>query len=230
MTTPVVEASQQTARTANETTSLINMPATVSVGALLIIWGRINQAGAFTMPGGWTALFPDDSSDASDDVTVCYYKTADGSEGGTTISVTHGSGKSSYVSASITGADPVPLVSTLAIGSSTTPDPPSFTPSPGAQDYLWLWCGLWEGAQTNPPTTPPTGYTIVNNGGTGTASTAATNSRTTIYRKASTAATTENPASVTISVTGNWTAFTMAIPPPLSGAPATSFIPVVVGG
>jgi hypothetical protein len=223
VTAPVVESSQNTARTAVETTSLINYPTTVSPGALIIVTGRINVAGALTMPGGWTALFPDDTSDASDDVTVCYYQTAVGNEDGTTFSVTHGSGKSAWVSVSLTGAHLTPYCSALTIGTNTTPDPAALTPAPGSQDWCWLWMGAWDGIQTNPPATPPSGYTLVNNAGTSTASTAASNSRNAVYRKYTTAQTTENPGSLTISTTPTgWTAWTVGVCPPLAATTAPS--------
>lgn len=218
MASPTVQGGTNTARTSAETTSPVNYPAATLNKELLILHGRVCGVGAITVPG-FTQL-AQDSSDASDDVEYVGWKMADGTEGGTTVSVTHGNFRSSWVMSRIQGADlPTvnpPVISSPAIGATATPDPPLLTPVYGSQTYLWLWLGGWEGEQTNPPTTPPTGYTIVNNAATGTTGNTDTNNRVADYRFASTA-TSENPPSLTISVAAvGWTAWTVAVPPPLN--------------
>jgi hypothetical protein len=59
--------------------------------------------GGYGWPGGGTEVF-ENSSDASDDVTASAWKAADGSDDGTTITVSHGSTKASALCWSITGA------------------------------------------------------------------------------------------------------------------------------
>lgn len=218
MASPTVQVGTNTARTSAETTSPVNYPATTANKELLILHGRVCAAGTITVPG-FTQLVQD-ATDASDDVEYVGWKQADGTEGGTTVSVTHGSARSSWVMTRVQGADlPTvnpPKISAAAIGATATVDPPLLTPSYGSQTYLWLWLGGWEGEQTNPPATPPTGYTLVNNAATGTTGNTDTNNRIADYRFASTAAS-ENPPSLTISVAAvGWTAWTLAIPPPLA--------------
>src|SRR5215204_430248 len=95
------------------------MPATVSAGSLLMVFGRVSVAGAVSATG-WTIV--QDSSDASDDVTFYAYQTAlaDGTEDGTNVTFTHGNGKMAAISVSITGAEnpatQAPQASAVAVG------------------------------------------------------------------------------------------------------------------
>jgi len=215
MAFPAVESSATTGRTANETTSPVSYPATVSPGALLVAIARVAVAGAIGWPAGWNELV-EDTSDASDDVTAIAWKAADGTEDGTTFDVTHGSGKSAYIVYSITGAeDPAtqpPQLSAVATGASATPDPASLSPTGGAKDYLWLWLGGWEGEQTSPPAGNPTNYSNPLGASTGTAGAIATNCRVASAQRNLNAAT-EDPPSWTISVSDDWSAWTMAVHP-----------------
>jgi hypothetical protein len=207
------------------TSHAVPLPSTITADSLLMIVGRIAAAGTVSLPAGWTVV--QDSSDASDDVTFYAYKDdlAVGNEDGTTVTVNHGNGKMSAVSLSITGAeDPAvlaPEASTVAVGSSTTPDPTACTPSGGSKPYLWLWAGGWEGEQTSPPSTPPSGYTAVAGANSGTGGAVTTNTRTYVAKRQNEAAS-EDPGSVTISVSDDWTAWTLAISPPGTGQDITA--------
>jgi len=212
---PVVESTATTGRTAAETTSPVSYPATVSPGALLVATARVAVAGAIGWPAGWNEL-AQDSSDGADDVTAIAWKTADGTEDGLTFDVTHGNGKSAYIVYSITGAeDPVvqpPQLSSAATGASATPDPASLSPAGGAKDYLWLWLGGWEGEQTSPPTGNPTNYSSPLGASSGTAAAITTNCRVASAQRNLNAAS-EDPPSWTISVSDDWSAWTMAVHP-----------------
>ncbi len=129
----------------------VTMPATVSAGDTLLMVFRVHNGTVDTGPSGFTPLVNNDATDASDDATSIFYKKADGSEGGTTVNVTLAGGlsrKASAITWRITGAaDPTvtpPEVSTVATGTSTTPDPGNLAPSGGSKDYLWFWIGAWE--------------------------------------------------------------------------------------
>ena len=140
MASPVVESNANTLRTTAETTSPVNLPATVTAGAALAIFGRVCGVGTVAAPAGWTVI--QDSSDASDDVSCWIVKDTGvvGNEDGTTISVTHGNFRSTWVSMSITGGGAWER-SAWTIGSSTSVDPPAITPLHGSSDYLYLWAG-----------------------------------------------------------------------------------------
>jgi len=214
--TPTVTATAVTTggSTASANPSVL-LPATVNVGDLLIGLIRKDNEATMTWPAGWTKIVGD-ASDTADDQTSCAWKIADGTEGGTSITITTGvSGKYAALSYAIGGADSIE-VSSLAIGSSTTPDPPAITPAAGSQDYLILWMGGWQGEQTSPPAAAPTNYTNLIGSNSGTAGATATNCRVASARRAVTG-TTENPGTLTISVSDAWTAFTIAVwkqPPP----------------
>lgn len=215
MAFPVVESTATTGRTAAETTSPITYPATVSPNALLVAIVRVTVAGAIGWPVEWTELV-EDSSDASDDVTAIAYRVADGTEDGLTFNVTHGSGKLAGIVYSITGAaDPAvqaPQLSTVATGTSASPDPTGLTPTGGAKDYLWLWLGVWEGEQTSPPTGNPTNYSTPLGASTGTGGAITTNCRVASAQR-SVNQSTEDPGLWTISVSDDWSAWVMAVHP-----------------
>ncbi|MDP2729141.1 MAG: hypothetical protein Q8O55_01505 [Dehalococcoidales bacterium] len=214
MAFPVVESSASTNRTAAETTSPISYPATVSPKALLVCIARATVAGAIGWPAGWNELV-DFNADASDDVTAIAWKEAVGNEDGTTFNVTHGSGKMAAIVYSITGAATTgrpPQLSTFNIGTSTLPDPQDLTPTGGAKDYLWLWLGGWEGEQTSPPASNPLNYTTPLGANTGKGGVVATNCRVASAQRNLNAAS-ENPGSWTISVSDDWSAWTMAVHP-----------------
>ena len=105
-----------------------------------------------------------------------------------------------------------PQLSTVATGSSTTPDPTTCTPTGGAKEYLWLWVGGWEGEQTSPPASNPTNYSSPIGADSGTVGVVTTNVRVAAAQRNLFAAS-EDPGSWTISVTDDWTAYTVAIHP-----------------
>jgi len=105
-----------------------------------------------------------------------------------------------------------PQLSTVATGSSTTPDPTTCTPTGGAKEYLWLWVGGWEGEQTSPPASNPTNYSSPIGANSSTVGVVTTNVRVAAAQRNLIAAS-EDPGSWTISVTDDWTAYTVAIHP-----------------
>jgi len=131
------------------------MPATVNSGDLLLL---LYPYVGGSVPSGWNRY--DDFN-----APVVYYRVADGTEAGGTVSITPSS--SSWLMAfvvRITGAD----VNNLAAAVAYLDDPPAVFPPGGVNDYLWLVLG----AVYNPSVMPnmtgyPTGYgnlTEINNG------------------------------------------------------------------
>lgn len=192
------------ASSAFSTNKVCNLPSGIVSGHLLVLILRSAASDTHSTPNGWTALVLNNSADASDDVTSIWYRIADGLEGSTvTVSCT----AETWFAAicwRITGAR-TPELSTTATGLSATPDPPSFTPSGGASDYLWLWLGGWEGTGTSPPSGNPTNY-----------SNPVGASGSTVVKVAGASrqlgAASENPPSWTITSADDWSAWTLAVP------------------
>lgn len=97
-------------------------------------------------------------------------------------------------------------------GNSTTPDPSSSNPATGAQDYLWLWLGGWEGEQTSPPAGQPSGWSGPIGANSGTGGAVATNCRVAGAWLQSNTGTMDAP-SWTISAADDWVATVIAIHP-----------------
>lgn len=199
------------------TSHTVTLPSTISEKSLLMVFGRSAAAGAVSVSGGgWTLI--QDSSDASDDVTFWGYRDAlaDGAEDGSTISMAHGSAKFAAVTMSITGAErpanQAPESSTVAIGTTTTPNPTTVTPTGGAKDYLYLWFGGWDGEQTLSKT-QAANYTDRADVSTGTGGATTTNVQIKVTDRQVNAAS-EDPGTITLSVApAGWTAWAIAIHP-----------------
>lgn len=170
----------------------VDIPA-CDAGDYLVMFVDSDYAPSY--PEGWSLL-------ASGSGYYINYKVADGTEG-SSITITFGSSytKAVYMTYCISGADGIE-VSSIATGSSTTPDPPSFTPTHGLGNYLWLPSGSIARATTL--SSGPSGYS---------------NSRyygnLTYYgvyaaTKTSTAST-ENPEVFTLGYSEDWATFTTAL-------------------
>ncbi len=180
------------------------LPSTVSAGDLLLFVFWTSAAGAQTVsfPAGWTELL--DAEDASATIgTAIAYKTASGSEGGTTITVTTSAiTLSIYASYAISNWDGVPEVS--AASGTTTADPPSITPTFDSVGTLWMvGTGAYKSG-SGTITAAPSGYSGLStyNG--------VNNDMAVAYKQ--TVASSEDPGTFTISVTPTYThSFTLAV-------------------
>lgn len=119
---------------------LVNMPATVATGDLLLMHFTNGSSRTVTTPGSWTRLGSQGVSSVSTR-SDWFYKIADGSEGGTTVSVTT-SGTSrgaTYVHRIQAGTfDAVtPLAISISSGDSVSAPVPSLSIG-AAADALWL--------------------------------------------------------------------------------------------
>jgi hypothetical protein len=209
------------------TTHAVTYGVTVSANCLAIMAGRVAAVGAVSLPAGWT-LVSQDSSDASDDVTFWGYKSTRtaGTEGGTTVTVTHGSAKMcAFIFVLAGAADPAtrpPEASAYSIGTTTSGDPPIVTPTGGAKDYLWIALCGYDGEPTS-TASPPGSYVYSNNeSNSGTGGAVATNSNL-AYAMRQLNAASEDPGAFSIAVgtpaTG-WTAFTLAVHPAPPAVPS----------
>jgi len=207
------------------TSHLVQMPYVVDSGDLLIV-GFSVQSSTVTTPGGWT-LF--NTATNGSITTRSYYKIADGTEAGTTVDfVTNISiAGSAYVLRFTNwhGTTP-PEAGTAAGGTSANPDPPSLSPSWGAEDTMWLTVAT-HGFGTSGNDGYPTNYsnfTFVYGLATSTTSTLLAR------RKNNTA--TENPGTFTLGASIAWVAQTIAVrpssgPPPVTGTIASTQDPNV---
>lgn len=202
---------------------LINLPATVEAGELLIAFVAGENSPGLNFPlSGWTNLFTNSSSvaaTANPPISSLLYRWADGSEGGGTLSIDISlAAKFTGIVWRISGArDPAvetPKVSSMANNATdnASPDPPNFTPAGGAKDWLWFWLAAMEGEQTSPPAGTPTNYENPIGANTGTAGAVAGNHRLAAATRENNAAS-EDPPIWTISAADAWMAWTLAIPP-----------------
>lgn len=217
MTFPV-RSTTTTAFGTAATSHNVNMPATVAAGDLLIMWFFMGPSpGTVTEPSGWTRI-------AQGICQLCW-KIADGTEGGTTADfVTLNAIKAAANVDRITGwRNGGGTVFTVPGGGiadvyyadtgppGTQPDPPSNTPDPGAEDYLWLVMGVVNTSSANP--TFPTNYTsgvTASSGGSGSASTKVTGG----VAERALNTTVQDPGAFTFGTTNtSWYAITMAIRP-----------------
>jgi len=230
---PTADSSTGGAATSGSTAATshsVVLPATVNANDLLMMFGRVAVTGTVAVTGGgWTIT--QDSSDASDDVTFWAYRDtlADGTEDGTSVTVTHGNGKMAAVTMAIGGAEAIatqpPQASTVVTGTSVNPDPGSLTPTGGAKDYLWLWFGGWEGEQTLSKT-PATNFTDDPDVSTGTGGVVATNCQIKTGRQELNTSSL-NPVFITLSASDDWTAWTIAVHPASPPPPAPPVVPTM---
>lgn len=219
MAFPTVRSQIATNGTGTSATPVISLPATVAAGDVLFVVFRVAVAGAIGWPGAagvWNELF-DASDDASDDQMAAAWKKADGSEGGTTITLSCTNGKFAAVAYAIAGsinpADRAPQLSTVATGTSTAPNATTVTPTGGAKDYLWLTFTGREGEATVPPTYP-TNYTVAQlTADSGTAGVVGTNVRVSGAVRTNNNAASEDAGAWTFSDSEDWAAYTIAFHP-----------------
>lgn len=203
---PTVESVTETASLSAATSHNINYPATVNSGDLLVlICSFASTSGTTTTPTGYTALY---SLTGSGHLLTggVFVKSAGGTEGGGTVSVSHGNGAGSGQIYRITGWSGTIGEVEATNGSSglgSTPDPPSHTLSSGAANNLWIAVAHCKDDEAT-VSAYPSGYT----NGTATAGTARTNT----CRKESTSAS-EDPGAFTLSESERRVAATIGIPP-----------------
>lgn len=156
---------------ADATLHLINMPATVNVGDLLIALIAVDGNPTITTPSGWTLLNSTPATVAVVKAAV-YYKVADGSEGGTTADFTTGASErmmGQVVRIAAGTYSGVPEAAGAGTSSSVNPDPPNLTPSWGALNTLWIAMSAIDNTRTVSVYPLPNNQVRTANAGAGTA-------------------------------------------------------------
>lgn len=127
---------------ASSVTSMsVSMPATVSSGDRLIAAGVTRYTGTYsTVPSGWTQLKLQAGGSSVSQLTI-FEKIADGSEGGGSATWVFSTATTAvWQVIRVTGAhaSAASEVASTSGDYTTNPNPPSLTPSWGADDTLWL--------------------------------------------------------------------------------------------
>ena len=198
---------------ADTTSHTFNLPGNIVSGNLLLIFATFDSfdpdAGTITWPSGgdaWTQVYS--LTGGGGHVSQLYKRTADGGEG-STISVTTGNSTgSSHTSYRVTGTtNAIEVATDNTAPNNDSPNPPSLTPTWGADDTLWFVAAQY-GNGTRFVTTYPTSFTNGRNdrwdNGSGTG-------QGTGIRLNNTA--TENPGVFTLNSGDVWHAATVAVEP-----------------
>lgn len=225
MASPVDSARVATNITTAATSFAINVGSPVA-GTLLIVFVRFGAAPGTVTFTGYTQL-ASDTSDASDDQTMVFYRQADGTEGATDTLTTVNSVKLGAISWEITGAeDPAiqaPEISAVAIGTTTanTCNPNSRSVTNGPKDVLYLALGAEDG-EVGAFTAAPTNYSNFQSANSGTGGVASTNVLLGGASRAISASSSDDPGAFThAAANAGWTAYTVVIhPPTVSNPPA----------
>jgi hypothetical protein len=141
------------------TSHVVNLPANIVTGNLLIVQFTAKNNPVVTWPAGWTDAINDGPDIANASRTEVHYRFADGSEGATITITTDTPQTSGHRSWRIVGAhETTPPEGAAVTGASATPDPPNLdTTAWDLEDSLWL---ALAGATSNTGVTAyPTNYT-----------------------------------------------------------------------
>lgn len=150
---------------------------------------------------------------------AAYYKTLDGTEGGTVSATNGASNKGAAIAYNLTGASTTtaPESSTLATGTSTAPDATTCTPTGGAKDYRFITTFHQVGEEADDDTWvtgTPTNYgTLLQKTSDIAGATSANCSIASAIRSQLNAAS-EDAGAFTTAQSLAWKAYTIAIHPP----------------
>lgn len=206
MAFPTVQSITKYEQDANQLSHDVTMPATVNAGDLLLmLWQNRGNGVTPTVPDGWTIILPDQS--AGGGRHAIYAKIANGTEGGGTATVAVSASRNAvaltYRISGWFGDLSGLIVSDVAEGSSTTPDPPSWTIGWGSKDTLWIAACVTGGSVVSGFPSSYSGTTYGVSNGQYVIGTA--------WRQNATA--TEDPSAFTNSDNGNWDAYTIGVRP-----------------
>lgn len=214
MASPVDSAQTGTNITTASTSWAVNVGSPVA-GTLLIVLVRFAAAPGTVTFTGYTQL-GSDSSDATDDQTMVFYRWADGTEGATDTLAPTNSVKGCAICWGITGAadpaDIAPQISTVAVGTTTanTANPGLLTLS-RTDDVLYLALMGLDG-EGNAPTVAPTNFSNLTTANSGITGAVATNCSIGGASRQVTASPSQDPATFThAAATTGWTAWTVGI-------------------
>jgi hypothetical protein len=153
---PFTDAVAPAAATETVNNASVLMPPTVAAGDLLIVLAAAHTGNTVGTGSGFTLL---GSGTNTIDLRV-FYKVADGTEDGTTVSFTNCDVAQVYriLAANYVG---VPTISTAATGTSTSADPTAVVPP--ASRFLSIAVAAVQGDSTVNVTASPSGYSTIDN-------------------------------------------------------------------
>jgi len=215
MASPAVVNSVNTTFAVPATSFNAALPASIIAGNLLFMWVGVNvrDAGTVGFPAGWTIDLDDTQLSATHRVVLAK-KTATGAEGAT-ATITNGAtaSRACTIAMQISGhedpATQAPQYATMAVGSSTSMDAGTVTPTGGSKDYLFVIFGSTTASASSG--TPPTNY-----GGRQSVGNSLDHNQHMCFRQATVAS--ENPAGWALSPTGPWVVTVAAVHPGTAAA------------
>ncbi len=139
---PSLRSGTRSRETGNTQNHDVSMPSTIEAGDTIIVAFVNDDNENVGFPGGGTILYEEDAGSAGPTLTIAW-READGTEDGTTITVTTGTNeKSVHFAWAIQDADDPdtnpPEVSAEASGSSQYPNPNNLAPTGGSDSYMWI--------------------------------------------------------------------------------------------
>lgn len=156
----------------SEATTAVPYPTVVGVGDCLVLWGSLNSSSptSTTLPAGWTQVVQatNTGGTVAPSIFVAIRPNAAGTEGGTSLTVTHGNSVSIWQILSFPGVDTTTPQDVAASTSDTTTGSTSIT-TPGVTVATTGAALVYVVAAGGTATTatPPTGYTETGDRSTG---------------------------------------------------------------
>lgn len=215
---PSVVVRTTTPISTSSTSHTINF--TQTTGNLVVIFHRLNDTAqaVSTIGDGFTNLT---NTTATFHI---YYKELAGSEGGNVVitfaSTTRGAAIAYNISGHVAPGTQAPEFSTVATGTSATPDPGSISPTGGSKAYLFLAAFGMNGEEADDDTwcnSGPTSYTNLTQTSAGIAGGASLNGEVCSAERQNTTAT-EDPGTFSTDQSLGWRAYTVAVHPPAASA------------
>lgn len=216
MAFPSITAATATGFATSVTSMAVSLPASISAGDLLLAFVEVRNAGTWTKPTNWNDISTlSQAGGGSVGKLNGFYKIADGTEGAT-ATWTASTGTTAvwqvYKVTSWHGTTPPEAVT--ASGDVSSANPPSVTPSWGADDTLWMAVAGHTAASAAAFTAAPTNYSNFVNSGASSGGAAVSVASATRQLNASS----EDPGTFTAGGSNRWwAAATIAVRPAAGG-------------
>jgi hypothetical protein len=220
MAFPVVEARAESSVTSPGTSHPVTKPTGTAAGDVWVIFFGHPLACTLDALAGWTELVDTNSANGE----KWLVRKCDGTEDATVTFTSSASTKSAHLCWRISGAvdlaTQAPELSTVATGTSTTPDATTCTPTGGAKDYLWITAAVTAGEEADDDTwggAAPSGFANAIYKTTGTTGIVANNCSAEAADQQLNAASLDAAAWGANAQSLAWRAWTLAIHPPAAG-------------
>jgi len=145
----IAGAVAKSAQDSDTTSHVVTLPAGCTAGEQILILGGMDNsaAGTIATPAGWRAASV--STVTSARCIAAYWKTSDGTEGGTTVTITSSAAEQSrWMAYRIANCGGIISNRRTAATGSSSPDPPSLDNLVGSKDMLWIAFAEWVGVAT----------------------------------------------------------------------------------